>query len=270
MKLAVVPALVLLTICGVVFIELWLVPPSKIPGHTTNWVPWTPPTNLVPWNLMPSYNNNTAARIAYIIMTSLVTRDLHLWQRRTWLRGARHVWAFSDFDNDIFTTTLPSLVGKGTWHDAQHRQLRGMQWLRLPAEVEWIFMVDDDTWVNVPVLYRFLEWLPANSTMLCGHRANNGMFNGGGGILISRRLYEIMVPRLYSEQCPFLGVNDDTVTECARKTTNATLMHSSAFSFYPDTIYSSNNFVGQITIHPVKNFDLMQAMTATVNEFYAD
>lgn len=264
-----VPSVALLAICSVVFIERWLVPPSAIPGLTTKWAPWTPPGNLVPWSLMPP-SNRTASGVAYVIMTSLVTRDLHLWQRRTWLRGARHVWAFSDFDDGIFTTTLPSLVGRGTWHDAQHRQLRGMQWLRLPAEVEWIFMVDDDTWVNVPALSRFLGWLPANSIMMCGHRARNGMFNGGGGILISRRLYEIMVPRLYSVQCPFLGVNDDTVTECARKTTNATLMHSSAFSFYPDAIYSANEFVGQITVHPVKDFALMQAMTATVNEFYAD
>ncbi len=65
-------------------------------------------------------------------------------------------------------------------------------------------------------------------------------------------------------------MNDNTVTECARKVPEATLMHSSAFSFYPDAINNANDFVGQITVHPVKDFALILAMTATVAELYAD
>jgi len=253
----------------VVFIDKTLMPPSPtIPEHTVKWAQWAPPSNLVPWSLM--HNKSTTAVVAFVIMASLATRDLHLWQRRTWLRDAKHVWAFSDYDDGIFTTTLPSLKGKGTWKDAQHRQLRGMQWLKLPAEVQWVFMIDDDTWVNMPVLRRFLGWLPSDSELMCGYRAPNNMFNGGGGILISRRLFDVLVPKLYSEQCPFLGVNDDTVTECARTLPNATLMHSSAFSFYPEAIHHANDFIGQITIHPVKDLALIQAMTATVSEFYKD
>ena len=270
MRKNIIPAVIAFVIMGcIVFVDKMLLPaPPSIPGHRVKWVPWAPPSNLVPWSLM--HNKSTTAVVAFVIMASLATRDLHLWQRRTWLRDAKHVWAFSDYDDGIFTTTLPSLKGKGTWKDAQHRQLRGMQWLKLPAEVQWVFMIDDDTWVNMPVLRRFLGWLPSDSELMCGYRAPNNMFNGGGGILISRRLFDVLVPKLYSEQCPFLGVNDDTVTECARTLPNATLMHSSAFSFYPEAIVHANDFIGQITIHPVKDLALIQAMTATVSEFYKD
>ena len=270
MRKNIIPAVIAFVIMGcIVFVDKMLLPaPPSIPGHRVKWVPWAPPSNLVPWSLM--HNKSTTAVVAFVIMASLATRDLHLWQRRTWLRDAKHVWAFSDYDDGIFTTTLPSLKGKGTWKDAQHRQLRGMQWLKLPAEVQWVFMIDDDTWVNMPVLRRFLGWLPSDSELMCGYRAPNNMFNGGGGILISRRLFDVLVPKLYSEQCPFLGVNDDTVTECARTLPNATLMHSSAFSFYPEAIHHANDFIGQLTIHPVKDLALIQAMTATVSEFYKD
>lgn len=264
----VLPALVyILTICTFLLVERELLGPPKgtIPGHAVSWAPWAEPRNIVPWSMMPSPNETS---IAYIIMTSLVTRDLHLSQRRTFLRNAKHVWAFSDVDDGIFTTTLPELEGKGTWQDAQHRQLRGMQSLHLPLEITWIFMIDDDTWVNTPVLHRFISLLPRDPVMMCGHVTINNMNNGGAGMLISRRLYDIIVPKFYTEECPFLGVNDDTVTSCARKTPNVTLMHSSAFQFYPKSIDYANQFIDQITIHPVKDPELMQAMTATVNEFY--
>jgi hypothetical protein len=148
--------------------------------------------------------------------------------------------------------------------------------------------------------------------MMAGHITRNSMYNAGAGILISRPLFDFMIPKFYtSPLCPFLWVNDDTVTQCARNlahqngaqdddddanfTTNddlaadtskthqnkknknkkkedrmmtIKLIHSNAFSFYPDAIYHVNDFIGQVTVHPVKDFALMQAMTDTVNDFY--
>ena len=147
--------------------------------------------------------------------------------------------------------------------------------------------------------------------MMAGHITRNSMYNAGAGILISRPLFDFMIPKLYTlPPCPFLWVNDDTVTECARNLahhdhnddaqddahdanftmnddlaadTSKThqnkkkkedrmmtikLIHSNAFSFYPDAIYHVNDFIGQVTVHPVKDFALMQAMTDTVNDFY--
>jgi hypothetical protein len=189
------------------------------------------------------------------------------------LRDAEHVWAFSDEYDGIFIHTLPSLYRKPTYQDAQHRQLRGMQWLYRHKEehlkgVEWFFMIDDDTWVNMPVFSRALTLLDSNTSIIYGYQFKNGMYNGGAGILMSRRAFNIIVPRLYSDACPFLEVNDDTVSACARRF-NITIMHSGFFSFYPDKIDRSTDFIDRITMHPVKDHALTEAMTYTSEKFYS-
>jgi hypothetical protein len=248
---------------------------------SVQWQIWEdpPPYSTVPLKLKyyPLPHHNFSDKIAFVIMASSVNRNLHLCQRKTFLRQAKHTWAFSDTSDGIFTLTLPTLEGKRSWENAQHRQLRGMQWLITQennklAKIEWIFMIDDDTWVNMPVLHAFLNfilWPPPrdNQTFMCGYYYKNGAFNGGGGILLNRALFDYVVPRLYSESCPFLGVNDATITECARKA-NATFMHSGQFSFYPHGIESANDFIEQVTMHPVKDCDLMQAMTRTSERFF--
>jgi hypothetical protein len=213
-------------------------------------------------------------------MTSSVTKKLYLGQRRNWLREARHVWAFSDeYDFGLSVHTLPSIYGKSTWYDAQHRQLRGMQWLyrqnkkrdnggELLRGIEWLFLIDDDTWVNMPVFSRFLGLLDSNMSILCGYQANNGMFNGGAGILLSRRAFNTITPKLYSDACPFSDANDNTITVCASRS-NVTMIHSGRFSFYPSQITSAVDFIEQITVHPVKDYALVEAMTSTSSEFYA-
>jgi hypothetical protein len=238
--------------------------------RTVEWKPWKEPCYKVQWQrLNTSMNMHT---VAFIIMTSSVTKELHLAQRRIWLRDVPHIWAFSDEYDDIFVHTLPSLYGRKTYKDAQHRQLRGMQWLyRHPGKlrgVEWIFLIDDDTWVNMPVFSRMLSLLDSNISLLCGYQAENGMFNGGAGILLSRQAYNIIAPRLYSEICPFMGANDDTVTECARKS-DIHMIHSGMFSFYPTYIDSAVDFIEQITVHPVKDHALVEAMTWTSRRFYS-
>lgn len=237
-------------------------------ARTVAWKPWKKPTYTVQLQrLKPS----TMQAVAFVVMTSSVTKELHLGQLRTWLHDAPHVWAFSDGYDGLFVHTLPSLYGKNTYGDAQHRQLRGMQWLYRNQEklhgVDWIFMIDDDTWVNMPVFSRVLPLLDQNTSILCGYQADNGMFNGGAGMLMSRRAFDTITPRLYSDTCPFAGTNDNTVTVCARRS-NVTMMHSGMFSFYPANIWSSVAFIEQITVHPVKDYALVEAMTLTSREFY--
>lgn len=247
-------------------------------GHasgTVSWSSWKRPTYTVQWQRLNASDVQLTA-VAYIIMTSSVTKKLYLGQRRNWLRDARHVWAFSDeYDLGMSVHTLPSIYGKSTWNDAQHRQLRGMQWLYGENErdrgvlhgVEWLFLIDDDTWINMPVFSRFLPLLEKDTSMLCGYQAGNGMFNGGAGILLSRRAFDTITPKLYSDACPFSEANDNTITMCARRS-NVTMMHSGMFSFYPSKIDSAVDFIEQITVHPVKDYALVVAMTSTSREFY--
>ena len=237
-------------------------------ARTVAWKPWKKPTYTVQLQrLKPS----TMQAVAFVVMTSSVTKELHLGQLRTWLRDAPHVWAFSDGYDGLFVHTLPSLYGKNTYGDAQHRQLRGMQWLYRNQEklhgVDWIFMIDDDTWVNMPVFSRVLPFLDQNTSIICGYQTNNGMFNGGAGMLMSRQAFDTITPRLYSDTCPFMWTNDDTITVCARRS-NVTMIHSGMFTYYPAKIESSVDFIEQITMHPVKDYALVEAMTLTSREFY--
>jgi hypothetical protein len=233
------------------------------------WQPWGVPAYSVMWQrLSPASLEN----VAWIVMTSSVTKELHLSQLRTWLGDMQHVWAFSDEYDGLFVHTLPSIYGKSTYQDAQHRQLRGMQWLyrnragRLRG-VEWLFLIDDDTWVNMPVFSRLLPLLDPNSSVIYGYNNENGMYNGGAGMLLSRRAFDIITPHLYSDACPFALVNDDTVTACARRF-NVTIMHSGLFSYYPVRIDRSTDFIEQVTVHPVKDHALVEAMTYTSAKFY--
>ena len=239
-------------------------------SHTVAWKAWKKPTYTV--QLQRLNPSTTMQAVAFVVMTSSVTKELHLGQLRTWLCDAPHVWAFSDGYDGLFVHTLPSLYGKNTYSDAQHRQLRGMQWLYRDQQekllgVEWIFLIDDDTWVNMPVFSRVLSLLDSNASVLCGYEYESGMFNGGAGILLSRRAFDTIAPRLYSDTCPFAGTNDNTVTVCARRS-NVTMMHSGMFSFYPAKIESAVDFIEQITVHPVKDYALVEAMTLTSREFY--
>jgi len=245
---------------------------------SVNWSPWPSSSELITHNnttvLWQYVKPNYQIRIGFIIMTSSITRHLFLGQKRTWLRDETHVWAFSDeYDPLHFTYTLPSLYGKSSYKDAQHRQLRGMQWLIQKSNVDsldWFFLIDDDTWVNLPVLYRFVSLLDHKIPMLCGHEFfKNKMFNGGAGILLSKPAFKAIAQRLYTDTCPFLGTNDDTITMCSYTISGLVRVHNAfLFAFYPDLIESPSDFIERITIHPVKDFELVKLMTTTTQALY--
>jgi hypothetical protein len=244
---------------------------------TVEWAPWAPPPyTSVPWQRVPeSGDGRFFETTAVLVMTSAATTHLHAAQRRYWLQAFRHVWAFSD-EQSVYTTTLPVLRGKSTYADAQHRQLRGMQWLAserlMPADVRWVLFVDDDTWVNTHILRRIVPLYDPSQPVICGYAYYpNGIFNGGAGILVSRPLFDAMAAHVYLETCPFTTANDNTITACALALfgNNLTIVHSSAFSFYPKRIESTNNFIEQATVHPVKDTLLVELMSATTNRFWA-
>ena len=229
------------------------------------------------WVLPPASHAEEKAKIGFVIMTSKETRELFLSQKRTCLRDESHVWAFSDeYDPFHFTYTLPSLYGKGSYGDAQHRQLRGMQWLLQTQQqhmvdgIDWFFFIDDDTWVNLPILHRFVSLLDPQIPMLCGHEHyKSKIFNGGAGILLSRPAFKAISQRLYTDTCPFLGTNDNTITMCSYTVPGLIRIHSALlFAFYPHYIESPSDFIERITIHPVKDLELVKAMTSVTKEVY--
>ena len=144
-------------------------------------------------------------------MVSSENVDLHNAQRSSFLLDAPYKWTFSDAASE-HTITLPEIEGKKTYADAQHRQLRGMQWLLqrgLPSTVRWYILIDDDTWVHLPVLLRLLSSLetrfePTRERIILGNRWHSGVFNGGAGIVLSSAGFAAIAESLYGAQCPFV------------------------------------------------------------------
>lgn len=252
----------------------WLISPSS----TTNGVPWkswdpVPKDLLLPWALQRCTSN--LSDLGFVLMVSSANTNLHDAQRSTFLLNAPHKWTFSDSASD-HTITLPEIEGKTSYADAQHRQLRGMQWLLrrgLPSTVRWYILIDDDTWVQLPVLLRLLSSLethfePTKEKIILGNRWHSGVFNGGAGIVLSSAGFSAISGALYTAQCPFDKANDDTVTLCIKNLGGFRTLHSNLFSWYPkEPITSYRDFMEMATMHSIKDPALMLALQQESNGF---
>ena len=207
--------------------------------------------------------------VTFVVMASSVNMQRHVSQRLTWMRHIPHIYAFSDADT-TYTMTLPELVGKTTWLDAQHRQLRGMQWLLRQDTplTRWYVLVDDDTWVHVPMLLTYLGLLQHNKSLISGYRHKSGVFNGGAGIVLSQRAFQRIARALYTPQCPIEVTNDNTVSHCAERLGAFTFIHSTLFSFYPSWITAADDFIDKVSVHPVKDAVLMREMTREIEKHF--
>jgi hypothetical protein len=84
-------------------------------------------------------------------------------------------------------------------------------------EINWIGLIDDDTWINIQQLIRILNLFNWNKSMIIGHvltddLSENDLFyvSGGGEIFLSRSSFDRITPKLYSS-CPFCKYNDISI-----------------------------------------------------------
>lgn len=124
-------------------------------------------------------------------------------------------------------------------------QLKSMKWLvARPSEmmgVKWIFLVDDDTFINVPFLVSFLRRLPHSLPVLLGFMFNDPEWepikniswpSGGAGMLMSRVAFERLAALLFTPECQVIrNYNDMTLGLCSSKARVAKV-HSG--KFYPE------------------------------------
>ncbi len=145
--------------------------------------------------------------IVFLVMASVTEKQRVASQRASWMRWAQHIVIFADAaDAELGIITLPEIQNKSGFANAQWRQLYGMKWLlnHRPelAEKEWFFFVDDDTWVNVPVLCNYLSGFPSFLPLSFSHiylmYNNQAVYNGGAGMLFSHAAFQIW--RLRSSQ----------------------------------------------------------------------
>lgn len=235
------------------------------------WERWAdPPVNTTyAWQYHPAVRTRVED-ITFVVMAASVNRGRHVAQRHSWMRNVTNIFAFSD-ESGEYTMTLPDLAGRTSWFDAQQRQLRGMKWLMgssTPA-TRWYVLVDDDTWVHVPMLLIYLDGLSGlNGSVISGYRYSNNVFNGGAGIVLSQEGFYRISEALYGEPCVFREGyhNDNVIEDCAEHLGGFKFVHSNLFSFYPRKISHLDDFIGQVTVHPVKDAALMHALTAEVDK----
>lgn len=163
--------------------------------------------------------------------------------RSTWgtLVPYEKVVIFGDVNHtETGMMTLGMLAGKKSYYDAQHRTLQGLiHTMRsgLAGEALWVFLVDDDTYVNVHELPGFLVGWDSRVPLIFAHiwygpeaRGNDeGSWpSGGAGIVLSRRAADLLSVALYSKVCPFFQLNDVTIGHCATRL-GIPMIHSPMF-----------------------------------------
>ena len=141
---------------------------------------------------------------------------------------------------------------------------------KLTARERIAILLDEDTWVNIPVLLRFLTQIaPAidrDGRLLAGHRWISGAFNGGAGIVLSANAFAAISNALYGV-CGYVDTNDNTITACAATLGGFVLVHSGLFSWYPASVGSYRDYAEMVTVHTVKSPVLMHALTREIARY---
>jgi hypothetical protein len=166
-----------------------------------------------------------------------------------------------DYERGIFT--LDELKGKSNYLDAQHRQLKLMKFLLkkncLLNNINWIGLIDDDTWINIQQIIQILNFFNSNQSIILGHVLTdnlneNDLFyvSGGGGIFLSRSSFDQITPKLYSS-CPFCKYNDITIGVCS-SVLNLTRIHIPLFLAFKSNQLTLNMTSNLATIHYIHQY----------------
>ena len=239
-------------------------------------------TGLAP--LLPSALN--PKDVLFIVMGSAKKIERARLLIQTWLRWTKgNFFIFTETTNaSVPMVSLPELENKTMKADAQHRQLRGAQWLMknrsdLVKTVKWFMFVDDDTWVNVPALMSYLQLFDHRASQSFGYIWDNtgvlgwSFHSGGAGVVFSQAAFVSMVPAICSKECPFDHANDVTWMRC-QKRMGVTKIHSDRFS--PDAVPLHGEFkrllpgwyVGRITFHYINDLRMARRMICDVAAYW--
>ncbi|CAF3725431.1 unnamed protein product [Adineta steineri] len=109
------------------------------------------------------------------------------------------------------------------------------------AEVQWIMVLDDDTFISPPNLALLVaEYNPQESFMIGQECA--GAFCGGAGYVISRGLFERLPPFIIScYRTPVDGYSDQAVPRCITIKTNVRPLDRKEFNSQPPDHFTSRD-----------------------------
>lgn len=199
----------------------------------------------------------TFARVLFVVMCSSDKKERVSWLSRTWLAWVppRNVVLLSDTLIPGYNVTLlPSLPGDAyvktkfpnpnNYDRANLRHLLSMQWLGKVKEgalddIDWVFMVDDDTFVNLPMLLLLVRQIPPSLPLLVGHMWDSPSWDiglkgvawpsGGAGMLFTKAGFQRLAFNLFEPVCDMRRcLNDVTIGLCATAS-RVTKIHSDKF-----------------------------------------
>jgi hypothetical protein len=210
-------------------------------------------------------------RVLFVVLTSTATRERAAALRSSWLRwvvrrdapavpvphaaplqwllaadcrsfgapaacGSGAVLVSDAADVATGATMAPGAAGRPSYSDAQTRQfatLAALARVGALAQWDWVALVDDDTWVNVPALLDTLSQLRPDVSAVLGYvwdgmrwNSNMAALAGGAGMLLSAAAAATLASRLPTAAtdpaadlapgaCAFCGYNDVSLSACA-------------------------------------------------------
>ncbi|KAL7502502.1 hypothetical protein ACHAWX_000503 [Stephanocyclus meneghinianus] len=195
------------------------------------------------------------------VMASSATKERMIAQLQGWASSLKNVFLSADifFSVDKYVPEIPKdLMWIASDERARPPTRVGAQWRSLHSlnesvhrapTADWIFLVDDDTFVNTFALKDFLYTLNPEVPAIYGYmfwrakwNRDNCWISGGAGMLLQREAAVRVVPHI--EAC-FDRLNDETIS-CAAKRAGIPLVHSELFS--PDDNSKHDNHIGVYTM----------------------
>jgi hypothetical protein len=199
----------------------------------------------------------TLDRVLFVVMCSSDKKERVSWLTQTWLAWVppRNVVLLSDTVIPGYNVTLlPSLPGDAyvktkfpnpnNYDAANLRHLLSVQWLGKVNEealddIDWVFMVDDDTFVNLPMLLSLVRQIPPSLPLVVGHMWDSPPWDnqlkgvawpsGGAGMLFTKAGFHRLALNLFEPVCDMRRcLNDVTIGLCATAS-KVTKIHSDKF-----------------------------------------
>ena len=161
--------------------------------------------------------------VLFIVMASSINIDRAKAIKDTWGKSLTSNLLLVGDKNipKIGMITLDMLNGKIKKEDAPHRTLQGLKYaINNPMyhNYSWIFMVDDDTWVNIYELPSLLMgWdirVPFLMSFIWHFPGNDRTWPSGASMLVTRAAAIKLAENIYTETCPFDTHNDITIVYC--------------------------------------------------------
>jgi hypothetical protein len=148
---------------------------------------------------------------------------------------------------------------------------------------DWIFYVDDDTFVNLPLLLSFLHGIPTHLPLLISHifhpplspaiyPQNISFPSGGGGMLFSKPALQQLGSLLFAPPCEVVEASNDL--SIARCTKHANITKVDSISFLPEVAKLCERHSGRVdmgmvvTAHWVKLRAQIMEFTCLVSARY--